>query len=67
MFCSHDHEGEIPIGDFQHLPTADRGEWDGVCAGCAYLLGRRHGAATEERLWALMENLQVRVKRQSSK
>ncbi len=63
MTCTQEHEGEIPTADFPHLPTAHRGKWDGVCPGCAYLLGRRHAAATEERLWALIEDLQARVKR----
>lgn len=65
MTCNNDHEGEIPMADLPHLPTPRRGKWGAVCPGCAYLLGQRNAAATEERLWALVVDLQARVKRTS--
>jgi hypothetical protein len=67
MTCNQEHEGEIPMANLPLLPTAHRGKWDGVCPVCAYLLGRRHAAVTEERLWELVGDLQARVKRETVK
>jgi hypothetical protein len=59
--CREDHEGQLP-GDFRKLPASQRGAWRHVCAGCAYLLGKRHGAEAEERLRERVRALTAQVK-----
>lgn len=58
--CSEDHEGQLPA-DFLRLPPSQRSAWRHVCAGCAYMLGRKHGAEAEDRLRERVRSLTARV------
>ena len=62
MICTQDHEDDLPKADFDSLPASQRAKWRHVCAGCAYMLGRRHAAETEERLRQRVRDLSARVK-----
>ena len=62
MTCEKDHSGEIP-SEMGNLPTSQAGFWRHRCAGCAYLLGRRDAAASEEQLRASVRDLEHRLQR----
>lgn len=47
--CGKDHSGEIPKA-IEALPDSQAGFWRHRCAGCAYLLGRKHAEEAEQRL-----------------
>jgi hypothetical protein len=57
--CGKDHAGEIS-GEVGQLPDSQAGFWRHRCAGCAYLLGRKHAAETEERLRERIRTLEAR-------
>ncbi len=59
MACYVQHE--LPA-DFARLPESQAGKGRHICAGCAYDLGRRHAAETEERLRERVRALTARVK-----
>jgi hypothetical protein len=62
MICTHDHDVELPMAEFQALPESQRGRWRHVCAGCAYHLGRAHAEAAEGRLRQRVRELEARLK-----
>ena len=60
MACERDHVGEVPSA-VGKLEDSQRGFWRHKCAGCAYLMGVRDGAKTEERLRARIRELEERL------
>lgn len=59
--CTNDHSDVLPA-DFDRLPESQAARWRHICAGCAYELGRRHAAETEERLRQRVRDLTAKVK-----
>lgn len=59
--CNSDHSNVLPA-EFNQLPESQAARWRHICAGCAYELGRRHGAEAEERLRQRVRDLTARVK-----
>jgi DNA-binding NtrC family response regulator len=58
MPCLKDHSDDLPA-DFDAQPTAQAGSWREVCAGCAYELGKRHAAVSEEHRRQYLQDLQA--------
>jgi hypothetical protein len=61
MACSIDHTDEIPAA-IGTLPESQAGFWRHRCAGCAYLLGRRHAGEAEARLRERVRRLEAQVR-----
>lgn len=60
MACKIDHAGEVPQA-IAVMQESQAGFWRHRCAGCAYLLGRQHSQAAEERLREQVRRLKERV------
>lgn len=60
MTCGKDHAGEIPLA-IKDLHDSQAGFWRHRCAGCAYLLGRKHAEESENRLRARIRELEARM------
>lgn len=60
MACEIDHAGDIPA-DIGRMQESQAGFWRHKCAGCAYLLGRRHAEEAEERLRARIKRLEAQI------
>jgi hypothetical protein len=59
--CTNNHSDVLPA-EFNQLPESQAARWRHICAGCAYELGRRHAAETEERLRQRVRELMAKVK-----
>jgi hypothetical protein len=59
--CSGHPAGDIP-NEIRHLPESQAGHWRHKCAACAYLLGRRDAATTEENLRKRVRELTEQVR-----
>lgn len=69
MACDKDHAGSIPEKAIKGLQDSQAGFWRHKCAGCAYEMGKRDAAASEERLRTRVRELMDEVeklKRESS-
>jgi hypothetical protein len=66
MACRIDHSGDVPRA-VEKLEDSQAGYWRHRCAGCAYLLGRKHADETEERLRNLIRDMQAKIDELKSK
>lgn len=58
--CKGHTPGSIPL-EVGKLPESQADFWRHKCAACAYLLGTRHAAQTEENLRNRVRTLDARV------
>jgi hypothetical protein len=62
MACKVEHSGEVPRA-IEKLQDSQAGFWRHRCAGCAYLLGRKHAEEAEERLRVRIRQLQEAIEK----
>jgi hypothetical protein len=60
--CTIDHSGGAVPKALGGLPESQAGTWRHKCVACAYELGLKDGAATEERLRARVRELDAKVR-----